>query len=385
MKKNLLLTIIIVVILSSFMFAGFESKQQIVASGKKIKIGIIGPMSGTFAAQGMNGFEGIQAAQKVQPLLNDGTAIEFLVEDDKDEVILTIAALKKLAETDKVSAILVFSDSSSMLALEPFADHYKTPVMATLATHPDISKKSKYVTQLCFDDIFQGTVAALFVRDELLVEKVAIIDNPDNPYSTRLASEFRKKFIATGGEITEIVNISDGVDDLPAIMDSLRLKKTQLLYMPVKAKCLFNVIKANQKIKWHPQLMSGDGLLASALITFKDDIGLLDGLMATEFFGDKDADTDHEIRLKKAYASLFNHPPSTYSALGAEAYGILCDTLNRCSDPGNRQEFSEKVRQTTDFKGISGKISISATGKAKRALFVDKIENGHLLEIVKVY
>ncbi len=383
MKNNLLSIAVLLLLL--LLFCGCEQPETIVANGKKIKIGIIGPFSGTFAAQGTNGFEGMQAAQKIQPLLDNGTALEFLIEDDQDEPSRTIAALMKLAETEKVAAVLVFSDSASVLALEAFADRYKTPIMVVLATHPEISKKSKYVTQFCVDDIIQGSVAALFVRDELLIERVAIVVNPDNPYSVRLTTEFRQRFEATGGRVTEIINISDEVDDLSAIMESLRLKHTQLLYMPIKAECLFNILKANREIKWHPKVMSGDGLLASAMKMFHDDLNLLNGLMATEFFGDNIADTDYERRLRKSYASLFSHPPTTYSALGAEAYDLLCDILNRCGEPDNRQEINEKIRQTTDFEGISGKISITAEGKAKRLLFVDKIENGRLKEIVKVY
>lgn len=384
MKKIILLISVIFLLLS--LSSGCERTEPIVPSGKKIRIGVIGPFSGDFLAQGKNGLEGIKAAQKVQPLLRSGAAIEFLVEDDKDKPALTIAALRKLTETDNVAAVLVFSDSASVLALEPFVDRFKTPVVAVLATHPDISKKSKYMTQFCFDDVFQGTVAALFVRDELLIDKVAIVDNPDNPYSIRLAAEFRQKFVAAGGLITEIVHISDEVDDLSAIMENLRIKETQLLYMPVKSKCLINMIKSSREIGWHPKIMSADGLLASVLSTYRDDLKLLEGLMATEFFGGKvDVLSDYGKGLKKAYASLFKHPATSYSALGAESYAILYDVLNRCSDPENRQEINEKLRQTTDFDGISGKISITAQGKAKRPLFVDVIKNGKLEVIVKVY
>jgi branched-chain amino acid transport system substrate-binding protein len=382
--KNILLLIVIFLLLS-VLISGCEQRESTTPNGRKIKIGIIGPLSGPYLAQGKSGLEGIRAAIKVKPLLEDGTAVELVVEDDKDEAVRTIAALKKLTEVDKVTAVLVFSDSGSVLALEPFVDRYETPVMAILATHPDISKKSKYVTQLCFDDIFQGSVAALFVRDELLIEKVAIIDNPDSPYSSRLAAEFRQQFVATGGKITEIVRISDEVDDLSAIMNNLRIQHTQLLYTPVKAECLFRIVRATREIGWHPKMMSSDGLLATVMSRYQDDLVLLDGLMATEFFGYRIAYNEYEKSLRQAYASLFKHPPTTYSALGSEAYAILCDALNRCKDPGNRREINNKLHQTTDFDGISGKVSITAEGKAQRALYVDEIENGQLKVIVKVY
>ena len=383
MKKNLLL--FAVFLLLPVLLSSCEQRESTTPNGTKIKIGIIGPLSGPYLAQGKSGIEGIRAAIKIKPLLKDGTAIELVVEDDRDEAARTITALKKLTEVDKVAAVLVFSDSGSVLALEPFVDRCETPVMAILATHPDISKKSKYMTQLCFDDVFQGAVAALFVRDELLIEKVAVIDNPENPYSSRLATEFRQQFTAAGGKISKIVLISDEVDDLSAIMDNLRAEHTQLLYMPVKAECLIRVVKATREIGWHPKMMSGDGFLATVLSRFRDDLVLLNGVMATELFGYRVLDTDYEKRLRQAYASLFKHQPTTYSALGAEAYAILCDALNRCNDPENRHEINDKLHQTTDFDGISGKVSITADGKARRALYVDKIENSHLKVIVKVY
>jgi branched-chain amino acid transport system substrate-binding protein len=383
MRKNILLIAVFFLLL--VLISACEQSEPIAPSGKKIRIGIIGPLSGPFLAQGRSGLEGVKTAIKVQPLLKDGSAIEFFVEDDKGEPVRTIAAMKKLVEVDKVAAVLVFSDSGSVLALEPFVNRYKTPVLVVLATHPDISKKSKYVTQLCFDDVFQGSVAALFVRDELLIEKVAIVDNSENPYSIRLATEFRQQFTAAGGKITEVVHISDEVDDLSAIMENLQIKHTQLIYMPVKAECLIRVVKAVREIGWHPKMMSSDGLLATVLSRFRDDLVLLNGLMATEFFGNRITETGFAMRLKNVYESLFKHPPTTHSALGAEAYGILCDALNRCSEPENRQEINDRLRQTTNFDGLSGKISITASGKTERPLFVDTVENGRLKVIVKVY
>jgi len=383
MKKNILLTCVLFLCL--VLICSCDEPQRITPSGKKIKIGVIAPLSGDSAAQGEDGVEGLRAAQKVQPLLSNGAEIEFVFADDKNDPNRIVAALSRLAGKEKVAAIIVFSDSVAVLAMEPFADRYQTPVIVTQATHPDISKKSKYVTQLCFDDVFQGSVAALFVRDELLIDNVAIFNNSDNPYSVRLAREFRQKFVNTGGKITGIISVPETEEKLYAEMDDLRNKKTQLLYMPIKAQCLIHIVNANMAIGWSPKMMCGDGLLASVLSRFGGDVGLLDGLMATEFFGDRVIKTDYGKKLRKAHSSFLDGLPTTFSALGAEAYGVLLDTLNRCHEPDNRQEINEKLRQTTDFNGISGKISISAAGKAKRSLFVDKIENGSLEKIVKVY
>ena len=360
-------------------------EKKVTPSGKIIRIGVIGPLSGPFSNQGKRGFEGLKAARKIQPLLRNGDALEFVAEDDQEGPSRTIAALRKLIEIDKVAAVLIFSDSASVLKLKAFADRFRTPIIAIIATHPDINKNNNYITQLCYDDVFQGSVAALFVRDELLFEKVAIVDNSENPFSVRLAAEFRQKFESTGGQVTEVVSLTDEVDDLSAIMEILRLKKTQLLYMPVKAKRFINLVKATQNIKWYPKIMGSDGLLSTVLAEYPDDREFMEGLLGTDFFGNQIIQTKYAKRLEKMYASLFHHPVGRFSALGSEAYTILCDAMNRCRVPGNRQEINEKLRQTTDFIGMSGKMTITKEGKTIRPLFVKAIEDGKLKVIVKVY
>lgn len=386
MKKKLFSLIIsIFVFLLLWLSLAHEASDKILPSGKRIRVGMIGPLSGSFSAKGKNGLEGLKAALKVQPLLRNGAAIEFLIEDDRGEPTQTMVALKKLVEIDQVAAVLVFSDSASVLALEPVVDRLKTPVIAILATHPEVSKHSEYVTQFCFDDVFQGTVAALFVRDELLIKRVAIFANPDNPYSARLAAEFRQKFVATGGQITALVEISDEVDDLSAIMGNLRIQNSQLIYLPVQAECVTLVVKAARGIGWHPKMMGSDGLLATVITKHRDQLELLNGLMATDFFSQTRPATLHAKRLKKAYSSLYRHSPTSYSILGAEAYAVLYDTMNRCFEPGNRQEIQAKLRQITDFAGLAGNISITAEGKTERPLFINVIKGERLVPIVKVF
>ncbi len=384
-KKLFLLTIPVFVFLLLWLNLTSEVSDKITPSGKTIKVGMIGPLSGPFSAKGKNGLEGLEAALKFQPLLNNGTAIEFVVEDDRGKPTQTISALKKLVEIDQVAAVLVFSDSASVLALEPFVDRFKTPVIAILATHPEVSKHSKYLTQFCFDDVFQGSVAALFVRDELLVKRVAVFANPTNPYSARLAAEFRQKFVATGGQITEMVKISDEVGDLSAILQELRVQNSQLIYMPVQAECVTKVVKAARKIGWYPKMMGSDGLLATVMTKHRDKLELLEGLMATEFFSQQTSATLYEKRLRKVYHSLYRHPPTSYSALGAEVYAVLYDAMSRCLEPDKRQEIQAELRQTTEFLGIAGYISITKEGKTERPLFINAIKGERLEPIVKVY
>jgi branched-chain amino acid transport system substrate-binding protein len=200
---------------------GCDRPEAIKASGVTIKVGVIGPFSGPDRALGDDGLRGIRTVMHMQPFLGNGDRVELVIEDDKNDPGLSVNALKKLTTKDKVSAILLLSSSASALAVNELADSYQVPVLVLLATHPDIAKDKAFVSQLIFDNTFQGSVAALFVRDELLIDTVAVFYNKESAYSTSLAYEFIRKFGAIGGEITANIDIPIKADanDLKNIME----------------------------------------------------------------------------------------------------------------------------------------------------------------------
>jgi len=380
-----LLTHIAILIASVCLLNGCDQPSAIKPSGKKIKVGIIGPFRGSQLAQGKEGLKGIKTAMHLQPYLENGDGVELVVEDDQNEPSLTEKALKKLTEVDKVSAILILSSSDPVLKIAPIADTHKTPTLALIATHPDVTINRSFVSQLCSDDIFQGTVAALFVMDELLIDTVAVFSNPDSSYSSNLAAQFMRKFKSLGGRITEIVSLTQETGNYTNILESIRNKKTELLYLPIRAKDIIQIVKALKKMGWKPEMMGSDGLLSTVLTQYKKESGLLEGMLATDFYAHRMPLTSYGKKAIKTFISLFGGGGTTYTALGAEGYALLLNAMNRCNTPGNRACINRMIRNTVDFTGIMGKISIKSNGKALRPLVVNAIKDGRLEFIVKVY
>ena len=382
MKKLIYLTILIGAI---SLFCGCDQSPAIQPSGNNIKVGVIGPFSGPHFAKGKNGLEGIQTVMTMQPLLHNGDGVELVVEDDKNEPELTLKALKKLTGKDKVSAIIILSGSGPVMEIAPIADSDKTPILAVLATHPDITTHSCFISQLCFDDNFQGTVAALFVMDELLIEKVAVLSNPENDYSRFLAARFTSKFKSIGGRVTESVALTNETVDYTGILENIRSQKPELLYLPVRAEDLFQIVKAIEKMDWKPKMLGSDGLLATVLTQHKESSGLLEGILATDFSSNRMPLTSFGKKALKKYRSLYDTPANSYTVMGAEGYALMLNALNRCVTPGDRECINRMIRSTIGFSGITGRITINPDGKAIRPLVVNSIKKGRQAFIVKVY
>jgi len=377
--KNIIHLFILIIFI--FWLGACDQKHAIGPSGETIKVGIIAPFSGPDDAKGKEGLIGMETAMQLQPYLQNGDRIELIMENDKDEPALTVKLLKKLVEKDKVSAIITFSSSSPVLAMAKIANDYKTPILAALATHPDITENNGFISQLCFNDDFQGTVAALFVRDELLIDKVAVFSNPGSAYSSHLASEFERKFKSIGGEITDTTFLTEETGELSKIIKSVHDNTPELLYLPISAKDVIRIIREVQELGWNPKIMGSDGLISTMLAEHKEEVDLVEDMLATEFFAYRVPFTPFGQKARDKYKSTL----TTYWGLGVEGYAILLNALNRCSDPEDRECLNNQIRSTTNFIGMTGKITITPNGKAQRPLFINSIQGGLLRFIIKVY
>ena len=323
----------------------------------------------------------------MQPLLDNGDKVELVIEDDKNDPKLSLTALKKLTTKDKVSAILLLSSSTPALAVNELADSYQVPVLVLVATHPDIAKDKTFVSQLIFDNTAQGSIAALFVRDELLIDTVAVFHNKESAYSTSLAYEFIRKFGAVGGEITANINVPKMADanDLKDIMEKLERKKPQLLYLPIAAQDFIQISKALNEQGWAPERMGRDGLDANIMRRHPEETGLLEGIYDIDMYTDIVQGTSFGQKAIKAYFQLYKRKGNSFTAIGAEGYAILQYAMNRCSHPGDGQCINTMVHNTDSFEGILGRISIFADGKVERTLIVNRVKKGMAEFVVKVY
>lgn len=382
MNKLLSILILTVLIFSS----GCErQKAAVTLSGNVVKVGVIAPLSGPDKKSGENALLGIRTALHMQPYLKNGDKIELVVEDNKGTPEQTVAALENLSRQEDVSGVLLMAKSDIVLTLVPVADKYRIPIVSLIATHPDITRNNSFISQLGFDDNFQGTVAALYVRDEMLINRVAVFSDPGNAHYTFLANDFIRKFTSVGGEIIEHINTVPQAGELPKILEQQQEKNVQLLYLAVQPEQVINIVRSADKAVWNPRVMGSDGLLASIILNHEEDLQLVHGIMATDFYSTVLPKTEYGQQAAKLFKKLFSEPGTSYTALGCEGASIFLNALDRCDNLTNRSCVNFMLRTTKGFEGIFGRITIREDGKAERPIFVNDIEDRQMKFLVKVY
>jgi len=385
MKKKPCLLIILSLLASSILgFTGCDSQSTIVPGTESVKIGIIAPLSGPDKTWGENGILGVRTALSIQPFLENGTRIELVLKDDRNIPELTRKALHQLAEVEKVSAILVFSSSSAVLPLSRIADVYETPILAILSTHPDITGNNKWISQLVFDDNVQGTVAALYVLDELLIDRVAVFKDYGDPHSSYLADEFVRKYKEAGIE-AELVHLKGESSDYTHIVKVLSKKGLDFLYLPLNADKVIEIERATRGIGWNPDVMVSDGLLAQIMLQFQDDLALVDGMLAVDLYSQGLQFSEYGKKIARRYNKSFEAPGTTFAALGSEGLSAVLTAMQKCDDSTDRGCINRKLRSDEAFPGLLGEIRIDEVGKAERPIFINSIENKRMKPVVKVY
>lgn len=347
---------------------------------KIVKIGVIAPLSGDDKNWGESGLLGVETAIDLARSEIGNIRFELIKKDDGNEPATAQNVFKELVVDHNVSAILMLSGSASTLGVAELADHYQTPIVSTLSTHPEATD-NKWLSQIMFDDRVQGTVAALFVLDEMLIDRVGVVKNSQDPHSTFLANQFTEILREAGGEIK---TIDIAVSDLESEVRQLSEEEFEFIYLSVSADEVVEFEQMTRTIGWHPQTMVSDGILAVILLDHTKDVLVVDGMLATDVYSVGIDLTDYGKKITDNFESLFDKPATSITALSCEGTSILLKAIQSCGDEPNKTCINLVLRGGREYEGIIGPILIDENGKAERPVFINRINNRKLEYLLKV-
>lgn len=360
---------------------GCENDTEVSISGKTVKIGVVAPLSGPRTVLGKNGIAGVKAALSFHPVLLNGDKVQLIIEDDHGSVEGAKKSLKKLVEVDQVTAILSFSKSDILLELTKNIDSYGIPVFALIATHPEIS--TTWITQFFFDDHKQATVSALYVIDELLIDRAAVVQDKDDPHSIYLARQFSKVFETAGGKVLQMT-VTKEDKNFRYKLTKLMSSGIQFCYYPLGAEEILLLLRQGRDLKWNPKILISDGVLAQVRLMAADQLDLINGMLAVDGHADDIPFTPLGERLSAKFNTDMNEPGTTYAAMGAEGIVFLLQAMEKCGDSSNKKCVNEKLRSNEYNQGLFSNLRILSNGKTERPIFINRIVGEDLEFVVKI-
>ena len=332
------------------------------AQAAEIKIGVVLPLSGALSGYGQPSQKGLDIIQAIAPTLKNGDTIKLIVIDDK---------------SDKVDAVIGEVTSSNTLAMTKIADDSKTPLVSSTATNDRVTRNHPYVSRVCFSDSFQGVVGANLASRDLKAKTAAIVFDSSNDYSVGLAKAFRTQFLKNGGTIPIEVQAPGGSKDFKAQLASVKAKNVDMIYMPIYYTEGALIAVQSKQLGLNKPVVGGDGLAADQVFF---DVGkdAVNGYMTTDYYSPNAKEqTPAGETFIKAWEAKYQQPTHTWGTMAADAYNVIVNAMNQCSDPHDRVCVNEKIRATKDFQGVTGTLTLQ-NGDAIRSAVINEVKDGKL-------
>ncbi len=345
-----------------------------VATAKEVKIGVIVPMTGAVAAYGQLAYQGIELANKLSPKLKNGDDIKLVLIDTKGDKVETATAATRLITQDKVAGLIGEMVTANTQQVLQIADEKKTPMIAPAATADKLLDRAKYGARVTFMDSFQGTSFAQFATKA--GHKTAIIvTDQSTAYSIGLARAFKKEFEKQGGKVLSELKISSGDKDFKAIASQIGSANPNIVYAPIYHPEAALLVRQARQIGLKTLFASGDGVSNDTFVELSG--GAAEGYLYTDAFDAANPPTQLSRDFLAANTQKSGGAGvSGFTALGADAYFLMVDAMNRCEDPSDKECVNTKIKETKDFEGVSGIINIDKKGNAVRSIVVKEIKDG---------
>lgn len=347
------------------------------AAAQEIKIGVVLPLSGPLSGYGQPSQKGVELIQSITPTLKNGDTVKLIIIDNKSDKVESANAMQRLVSSDKVDAVIGEVTSTNTLAMTKIADDTKTPLVSPTATNDRVTRNHPYVSRVCFSDSFQGVVGANLASRDLNAKTAAIIFDSSNDYSVGLAKAFRNQFKKNGGVIPIEVQAPAGSKDFKAQLASVKSHNVDMIYMPIYyTEGALIAVQAKQMGLQKP-VVGGDGLAADQVFF---DVGkdAVNGYMTTDYYSpNAKTQTPAGASFIKAWEEKYKQPTHTWGAMTADAYNVIINAMNQCTDPKDRVCVNEKIRATKDFQGVTGTLTLN-NGDAVRSAVINEVQNGKL-------
>jgi|GEM_PF-1024522 len=361
MNKNTKIIWSVVVILIVIVGIGFAvniSKNE-VGSDKKIKVGVVLPLSGDYASLG----ESVKNSMELSYNELENKNVELIYEDGGFNSAKAVSAYKKLQDIDNVD-IVVGLDSPTLEAIKPVIN--KTDeLLLTVGNESSIEK----------DNVFEiiPWATALFIE----LGKVASSKNYSKVgivYATdwALAQPIKEQFIkGLDGKSSAEVPVSSNSDTRTEVTKMLQSGvDAYTLFLPLDSGVKFlNEVARQTTGKNRPKLIC-DGNIELTIGDFLkkvNDKSVFEGCYSVFL-----ADTTNKEYVEK-YKSVYNAEPNFLGVYGYDVVQIISKEL-----VGENKSDWKKILEDKkfSFKGASGNVTFDETGSRTLETQIDVYKDG---------
>lgn len=299
--------------------AAAAAGESTAASGEVFKIGGIGPVTGAAAVYGLAVKNGAQIA--VDEINADGGIngyqIDFQFQDDEHDAEKSVNAYNTLKDWGMQMLMgTVTSAPCVAVADKTMADNMFqiTPSGSSVecAQNPNVFR-------VCFSDPDQGAASATYIAENKLADKIAVIYDSSDVYSSGIYEKFASEAANHGLDIVAAEAFTaDSNKDFSTQLQKAKDADADLVFLPIYYTEASLILNQANTMGYAPKFFGCDGM-DGILQVDNFDTKLAEGLMLLTPFA---ADADDELTQKfvTAYKEKYGETPIQFAA---DAYDAI--------------------------------------------------------------
>ncbi|MFN3735704.1 ABC transporter substrate-binding protein [Hydrogenophaga sp.] len=340
--------------------AGLASLSSMAMAQETIKIGVIEPLTGSVAYNGLASLNGAKLAVERRNAAGGvlGRKIELVVEDGQCRPANSVNAAEKLIQRDKVVALQGAFCSSATAAVMPVAEKYKVPLLTGVSSKADLTEKGlQYFFRSAETDRLMSKTFSKILAEKLQLKSVAYIGVNDD-WGRGGVEDFSKDLEALGVKTVMKEYFDHGATDFYTLLTKLRASKADGVFVAAETQDGSILVKQFKEMGLQTKIF-GVGSWATA-----DFIGLTgaasEGIYAAVPYASS-LPGERNKAFVDLYATAFKEKPGKYGAAGYNAMNILMDAIARAGK--TEPDAIRDALRKTDYQAPNGRYRFTDKGE----------------------
>jgi branched-chain amino acid transport system substrate-binding protein len=326
------------------------------SEGGEILVGEYGSLTGGQATFGQSTHNAVMlAVDEINSAGGvNGRKIRVITEDDQSKSEEAANAVTKLISQNNVVAVIGEVASSASLAAGPICQSNKVPMITPSSTNEKVTQIGDYIFRMCFIDPYQGEAMANFISKQLKMKRAAVLIDVKSDYSTGLAANFERVFIANGGQIVGKQSYAQGDSDFRSQLTALKATNPEVIFVPGYYNEIGQIAIQARDLGMQQPLAGGDGWESPKLF----EIGgkALDGCFYSNHYHVDDP-TPAVREFVQKYSERYGAKPDALAALGYDAARVLGEAIKRAGTTEG-PKLRDAIAATKGFTGVTGNITL---------------------------
>jgi branched-chain amino acid transport system substrate-binding protein len=357
-----------------------------VAQQRPLRIGLLIPTSGVFAAPGKYMQEGLELYLNQHGNMLGGRRVEVIVADDQGNPAVGITKTRELVEQDHIDLLYGPLSAAVGVAIVPYIDQHKVPTIFPIVSADDLSQRtpSPYIARTGWTSSQPTQVLGDYAYKTLHFRRVATIAYDFN-FGWESIGGFVASFQADGGKIVKQIWTPLVTSDYSSFLSAIP-SDVDAVMCSFSGSAAVNFIRQYRQFGLKPPLIcQGNTTDESTLAeTGPAALNIVTALQYSAALA-----TPANRNFVAAYTKAYGHEPSYYGEATYTGAEFLDRALQKThGEIGDAASFIKVVRSITIPNAPRGPVRLDSYGTPVQNIYIRKVARvGDQLQnvVVKTY